>query len=64
MALLHTPALDETLAAADFALKDVSGKTLKLADIKGKGKIAKSGVFELAYEKLQAEIEKLIETSA
>lgn len=35
MALLHTPALDETLTAADFALKDVSGKTLKLSDIKG-----------------------------
>jgi hypothetical protein len=30
----------------------------------GKGKIAKSGVFELAYERLRAEVEKLIETSA
>lgn len=48
-----------------FVIQRVSPRTLMYEVYKqGKGKIAKSGVFELAYEKLQAEIEKLIETSA
>ncbi len=36
MALLHTPTKDTNFYAADFSLKDVSGKTLTLADIQGK----------------------------
>lgn len=35
MALLHTPPKDDEFTAHDFSLKDVSGKTLTLKDIKG-----------------------------
>lgn len=35
MALLHTPSVDDSLTASDFTLKNVDGRMLSLADIKG-----------------------------
>lgn len=35
MTLLHTPARDEDFYAPDFALKNIDGKTMTLAEIKG-----------------------------
>lgn len=47
-----------------FVIQRVGPRTQMYEVFKqGKGKIAKSGVFDLAYEALRAEIENLIETS-
>jgi peroxiredoxin len=35
MALLHTPAKDDSFYAPDFKLKNIDGKTLSLNDVKG-----------------------------
>ncbi|MCD8498263.1 MAG: hypothetical protein LRZ85_09490 [Alphaproteobacteria bacterium] len=51
--------------AFSFVIQRVGPRTLMYEVYKqGKGKIAKSGMFDIAFERLQAEIQKFIETSA
>lgn len=60
MALLHTPAYDESFAASDFTLKNVDGRMMGLKDIKGeKGLVIAFICNHCPY--VQAVIDRLVE---
>ena len=47
MALLHTPAANPEFKAVDFALKNIDGKTLSLADVRGPNGTVTDGIVQL-----------------